>query len=135
MTSEATLDVPTPYSTTKPEPQQSAVAAQNFASPTLPPSSQESSQSEQQLQGTGSMDVGPTAALETQTPQLTTPGGDLTATDSDTSFDSDHSQSSDTPSSNAGEAGSTTSGGVTQVFPADLYSLVFSCLLLICLAW
>jgi hypothetical protein len=132
MTSEATLDVPTPYSTTNPEPQQSAVAVQNFASPTAHPSSQESSQSEQQPQGTGSLVDGPTAALETQTPQLTTPGGDITATESDAY----HSQSSDTPSSNAGEAVSakSSSGGI-QVFPADLYSLVFSCLLLICLAW
>ena len=78
----------------------------------------------------------PTAVMETQTPQLTTPGADLdpTATDTDASSNSDHSQLSDTSSSRAAEGVSAQSSAAgMQVFPADLSTLVFSCILLICL--
>jgi hypothetical protein len=76
----------------------------------------------------------PTAAMETQSPQLTTPSGDPTATDGGASFQSDQSQLSDISSSNSPDGESAkTSSACYNVFPADLYSLVFSCLFLICL--
>jgi hypothetical protein len=78
----------------------------------------------------------PTAAMETQSPQLTTPSGDPTATDGGAPFQSDQSQLSDTSSSNsAAGVSAKTSSACYNVFPADLYGSVFSCLLLICLVW
>jgi hypothetical protein len=78
----------------------------------------------------------PTAAMETQSPQLTTPSGDPTATDGGASSHSDQSQLSGISSSNSAEdVSAKTSSACYNVFPADLYSLVFSCLVLICLVW
>jgi hypothetical protein len=169
MTSEATLDVPTPFSTTTTSavPQQAVTVPQNVATPTADPADspeQSASLSDAGTEGsalsevasplsdpaaaaeTGTVGGGdggsrsdgdvttnppndPTAAMETQTPQLTTPGGEPAATDA-----ADSSQLSDTSSSKAGESASakSSSGGI-QVFPADLFSLVFPCILLICL--
>jgi hypothetical protein len=78
----------------------------------------------------------PTAAMETQSPQLTTPSGDPTATDGDASSPVDSSYFSDASSSNSAEGVSaTTSSACYNVFPADLYMFIFFCLLLVCLAW
>ena len=195
MTSEATLDVPTPFSTTTTTsavPQQAVTVPQNVASPTADPADspeQSASLSDAGTEGSALSEVAsplsdpaaaaetgtgtaikggggspsqsdgidplgdptagggdggsrsdndvtnppsdPTAAMETQTPQLTTPGGEPAATDA-----ADSSQLSDTSSSKAGESASakSSSGGI-QVFPADLFSLVFPCILLICLVW
>ena len=200
MTSEATLDVPTPFSTTTTTsavPQQAVTVPQNVATPTADPADspeQSASPSDAGTEasalsevasplsdpaaaaetGTGTAIKGgggspsqsdgidplgdptagggdggsrsdndvtnppsdPTAVMETQTPQLTTPGADLdpTATDTDASSNSDHSQLSDTSSSRAAEGVSAQSSAAgMQVFPADLSTLVFSCILLICL--
>jgi hypothetical protein len=78
----------------------------------------------------------PTAAMETQSPQLTTPSGDSAATDDGASPHSDQSQLSDISSSNSPDGESAkTSSACYNVFPADLYALVFSCLVLVCLVW
>jgi hypothetical protein len=213
MTSEATLDLPTPYSATASAvPQQAVTAAQNAATPTADshtgapnspgpdeggspsdastkasalmettnettgPLSDSLAAMETGMAGEGDggsrsqsdgtnppndptdpMETGvaggedggsqsnidatnppskPTAAMETQSPQLTTPSGDPTATDGGASSHSDQSQLSDTSSSNSAEdVLATTSSACYNVFPADLYSLVFSCLVLICLVW
>lgn len=129
MTSEATLDVPTPASTTNAEPQQVATAAQNAASATADPSGDSPNRQDEDTWSLGP----PTAAMESEKPQLTMPAGDPTVTEGDASATG---QLSGTPSSNAvGEVSAKTSSAGSQVFTADLYSLVLSCLLLICLAW
>lgn len=128
MTSEATLDVPSPSSTRSAEPQQSVVAAHNPASPTAHPSS-DSSQS--QDPSTRSMN-NPTAAMESQTPQLTTPVGGPTTKGSDASSPVDNGHLSETPPSGVSAK---TSLASNHVLLADLYSLVCSCILLVSLVW
>jgi hypothetical protein len=78
----------------------------------------------------------PTAAMETQSPQLTTPSGNPTATEGDAPSSVDSNYFSDASSSNSAEGVSaTTSSACYNVFPADLYMFIFSCLLSVCLAW
>lgn len=125
MTSEATLDLPSPASTSSAAPQQAATAAQNAASPTVDPSSD---LSDSQVEGTSSS-KGPTAAMESQAPELTTPADDPTVTEGDESSPAKSSQNS------AEGVSAKTSSANTHVFPADLSNLVLSCLLVICLAW